>query len=457
MDRALPSAARERAGDPRLLPPQSPAQHRGRLRPLRGFRRRRRQLDGPAPARPGGARGGRLLFLAGAARIAAPAHGSFPGALGRGRQPPRPPLPGRGHRLPRVLPGSYRWPDFNIADSAISIGPGCSSSTRCARAALRTGSPCALGLTRSRPERRRPATTDRLLAARLGIPRNQVQQWIGGGGSPSTPNPSASLVVRRDADRLDPPPPPPGSIRRQPSSTLLHADDDLVALDKPAGWRSIGAGRATRTSSTGSWRASRDHRRRVRPSRHRPSPRSRHQRGDRGRPYRGRLSGARAGVRRTDGREVVPRARPWCSRGGPDRDRAADRTPSGRAEEDGHRRAWTAGPHGDPSDRHRGIALAAGGTDQDRANPPDTGPPAPPAAADRGRSGHGEARWRALPGGPARRALAAFSRPALHAWRLRYAHPRDGRLLTVEAAPAADLRALWETATATPWPALPEC
>lgn len=68
---------------------------------------------------------------------------------------------------------------------------------------------------------------------------------------------------------------------------------------------------------------------------------------------------------------------------------------------------------------------------------------------------YGEARWKGLPR-PVQATLRDFPRPALHAWRLAFRHPEDGRPLTFEAPVPEDLRELWERVTAAPWPALPE-
>ena len=60
---------------------------------------------------------------------------------------------------------------------------------------------------------------------------------------------------------------------------------------------------------------------------------------------------------------------------------------------------------------------------------------------------YGAARWRGMPGGKARTALAAFARPALHAWQLGVDHPSTGRGLRFEAPLPADLRSLWQATT----------
>ncbi len=67
---------------------------------------------------------------------------------------------------------------------------------------------------------------------------------------------------------------------------------------------------------------------------------------------------------------------------------------------------------------------------------------------------YGEARWKGLPGlsKAAQARLRDFPRPALHAWRLKLAHPLDGRLLEIEAPAPDDLRALWAGVTGGDWP-----
>jgi 23S rRNA pseudouridine1911/1915/1917 synthase len=59
---------------------------------------------------------------------------------------------------------------------------------------------------------------------------------------------------------------------------------------------------------------------------------------------------------------------------------------------------------------------------------------------------YGEARWRSLPAA-ARGALSRFPRPALHAWRLAFAHPATGERVAFEAPLPDDLARLWLAVT----------
>jgi 23S rRNA pseudouridine1911/1915/1917 synthase len=64
---------------------------------------------------------------------------------------------------------------------------------------------------------------------------------------------------------------------------------------------------------------------------------------------------------------------------------------------------------------------------------------------------YGEARWKALPAA-LHGILRGFPRPALHAWRLSLRHPVSGEPLRVTAPPPADLVALWEGIAGAAWP-----
>ncbi|MEL7060076.1 MAG: RluA family pseudouridine synthase [Acidobacteriota bacterium] len=66
---------------------------------------------------------------------------------------------------------------------------------------------------------------------------------------------------------------------------------------------------------------------------------------------------------------------------------------------------------------------------------------------------YGEARWRDAPA-RLRRPLGTFPRPALHARRIGFNHPRDGRPMIAEAPVPDDLVDLWSTVAGRPWPDL---
>jgi hypothetical protein len=64
---------------------------------------------------------------------------------------------------------------------------------------------------------------------------------------------------------------------------------------------------------------------------------------------------------------------------------------------------------------------------------------------------YGEARWKTLE--KSRQGVVRdFPRPALHAWRLAFAHPKTGAPMSFEAPVPEDLRALWQAATGGAWP-----
>ncbi len=66
---------------------------------------------------------------------------------------------------------------------------------------------------------------------------------------------------------------------------------------------------------------------------------------------------------------------------------------------------------------------------------------------------YGEARWKGMPRA-AQPTLRDFPRPALHAWRLAFAHPASGERVAFEAPAPPDLVELWRAATGRPLPDL---
>jgi 23S rRNA pseudouridine1911/1915/1917 synthase len=67
---------------------------------------------------------------------------------------------------------------------------------------------------------------------------------------------------------------------------------------------------------------------------------------------------------------------------------------------------------------------------------------------------YGEARWRGRPR-MGRKQLEGFPRPGLHAWKLQFEHPGNGRQVSFEAPIPADMQTLWQAATRAEWPLPP--
>jgi len=301
---------------------------------------------------------------------------------------------------------------------------------------------------------------DRHVAARLGAPRNQVQRWIrdghvllnGARARPSTEVAPGDAVACR--------PPAPSEERIAPEDeplALLHEDAEIAVLDKPAGLAvHPGAGRSTGTLA---------HRLLARypemagvggPGR--PGIVHRLDRDTSGVLVVARTAAAYAALSRAfAAREVGKRylaivygePRPAAGR----IEEPIGRHPARRQEmavRDGGRPARTV---------YRTIAAAAGiallaldfetgRTHQIRVHLKSLGHPLV------GDPVYGEARFRGLPRkvqGP----LAAFPRPALHAWRLAFRHPATAEPMAFEAPVPDDLAALWTEATGTALPPLP--
>lgn len=298
---------------------------------------------------------------------------------------------------------------------------------------------------------------DRHVATHLDRPRNQVRQWIEQGAvrvGGRHPKPS-SPVTAGDAIECEPPQ-KPVDVRVVPEEgplRILHADDDVVVLDKSAGVAvHPGAGRDRGTlvnfllhrfpDITGVGGAGRPgivHRLDLDTTGAMVIARSE-------RAYR-RLSEAFA-ERRVDKRYQA------IAYGVPQETEGTIDLPIGRHRQD--RKRMAVRQDGRPALTHyvcrrsaRGIAhfeldLETGRTHQIRVHlkaihHPLVGDPV-----------YGEARWRALPK-KQRRVFETFPRPALHAWRLGFDHPADGRPMTFEAPVPGDMRTLWEKATGEPW------
>ncbi|MEM6455505.1 MAG: RluA family pseudouridine synthase [Acidobacteriota bacterium] len=309
---------------------------------------------------------------------------------------------------------------------------------------------------------------DRALAARLDVARSRVQRWIDGGAvtvNAGAARASAKLAagdrVAIDDDAVARLEPEVGLAPDDGPLTVLHADDDLLLVDKPSDLvihpgAGVRAGtlvhrllhRAPDLASTPGIGGAL-----------RPGIVHRLDRDTTGilvvaRSARAHRALSDAFAARTIGKRYlalvygtptpeVGRIEEPIGRHLRDRTRYAVRANGRAARTDYRVRARTA----DGALSLLEIALHTGRTHQIRVHLKAIGHPL------LGDPVYGEARWRALP--PTLRAAARDApRPTLHAWTLAFAHPADGRPVRARAAVPADLRALW-TALADaddPWP-----
>ncbi len=290
---------------------------------------------------------------------------------------------------------------------------------------------------------------DRWLAGRLGVPRNQVQGWLKAGTVQVNSRPARPSLSLAAGDLVTGSlPAPAGDPRVSPEPgelVVLYEDDWLVALDKPAGIAvHPGAGRATGTLV------------------HRLLARYPEMAGVGGLGRPGivhRLDLGTSGVlllaRRAEAyhRLVADFAARRVAKqylaivyGRPREQRGRIEAAIGRHPT--RRKEMTQRPDGRPATTgYRGVAnargtsllvvdLFTGRTHQIRVHLKALGHPLV------GDPVYGEARWKgaekAVQG-----ALRDFPRPALHAWRLRLAHPQDGHSLELVAPPPPDLATLW--------------
>ncbi len=316
----------------------------------------------------------------------------------------------------------------------------------------------------SRPERWRcPAEgagerLDRHVAERLGVARNRAQQWIRA-GRVTVGGAAAKASHRLEAGEeivCDPLPlSQEGEIEPAPGPlAVLYEDAAIVVLDKPAGLVvHPGAGRDAGTLA---------HRLLARypetgavggPGR--PGIVHRLDRDTTGVLVVARtpeayaaLSAAFAERRVEKGYLAVVYGEPRPREGvldapigrHPRRRKEMAVVPGGRPARTGYRTLAAGG----------GIALLAldlgtGRTHQIRVHLKDAGWPLV------GDPVYGEARWKGLPR-DRQAPLRAFPRPALHAWRLAFAHPATGERVAFEAPVPEDLARLWRSATGTPLP-----
>lgn len=301
---------------------------------------------------------------------------------------------------------------------------------------------------------------DRHVAARCAVPRNQAQGWIRAGlvrVGGATAKPATPVAP---GDRIECAPPAPRDERIVPEAAelaVLHEDGEIVVLDKPPCLAvHPGAGRPTGTLA------------------HRLLGRFPEMEGVGGPGRPGivhRLDKDTSGVmvvartaaayqalsRAFAGREVGKRYLA-IGYGRPAAPAGTIEAPVGRHPE--RRQEMAVVAHGRPARTdYRAVASAAGitlfelglgtgRTHQIRVHLKHLGHPLV------GDPVYGEARWKGLP----RRVqtpLAAFPRPALHAWRLAFRHPASGQEVRFEAPVPRDLTELWEGVTGERWPDLP--
>ena len=309
------------------------------------------------------------------------------------------------------------------------------------------------------PAAARGERLDRFLAAQLGLPRHQVQRWIRDRRVALDGRPAKASSPLRGGERLEWRPPPPAASALVPETdalAILYEDADLAVLDKPAGIAvHPGAGRSTGTLA---------HRLLARypetaavggPGR--PGIVHRLDKGTSGALVVARTALAYRELTAAFAERRVGKRYLAIVYGQPRAASGRLEGPIGRHPQ--RRQEMTVRRDGRPArtdyrlrQSAAGLSLvelqlSTGRTHQIRVHLKSLGLPLV------GDPVYGEARWHGFPR-PLQGVLRDFPRPALHAWRLAFAHPADGRRLEVEAPVPDDLRALWSGATGTPFPAL---
>ncbi|MFL6195420.1 MAG: RluA family pseudouridine synthase [Thermoanaerobaculia bacterium] len=299
---------------------------------------------------------------------------------------------------------------------------------------------------------------DRHAAARLDAPRNQVQKWIADGllrvnGREAKPSSSVAAGDRIDCEppelREERVLPEPGDLR------VIYEDSDLVMLDKPAGLTvHPGAGKASGTLAHHLLDRYPEMAGVGGPGR--PGIVHRLDQGTSGVLVVARNPTAYARLARAFAAREVKKQYLGIAYGAPTPPAGTIEAPIGRHPQ--KRKEMTVRPGGRPSRTgYRTLAaaagisllemdLATGRTHQIRVHLKHLGHPLV------GDPVYGEARWKGLPR-PVREPLRDFHRPALHAWRLAFAHPVTGEPLAFEAPVPEDLWGLWVGVTGRAWPA----
>ncbi|HKH47878.1 MAG TPA: RluA family pseudouridine synthase [Thermoanaerobaculia bacterium] len=298
---------------------------------------------------------------------------------------------------------------------------------------------------------------DRHVAARLDLPRNQIQKWIRDGAVRLDGKEAKPSTVVEPGHRIDCHPPERRDERVQPEPgelTLLYEDPQVVVLDKPAGLTvHPGAGRTTGTLA---------HHLLARypemagvGGEGRPGIVHRLDQGTSGVIVVARTPAAYARLARAFASREVEKRYLAIVYGEPSPRAGLVGAPIGRHPVE--RREMIVRKDGRPARTgYRTLAAAAGialveldlltgRTHQIRVHMKHLGHPLV------GDPVYGEARWRGLPR-PIQAPLRDFPRPALHAWKLAFRHPIEETPMSFEAPVPEDLRGLWGEVALTPWP-----
>ena len=290
---------------------------------------------------------------------------------------------------------------------------------------------------------------DRHVAARLAVPRNQVQRWIAEGLVRVNGKAAKASAELAAGDRVECAPPErkeervlpePGDLR------VLYEDAEIAVLDKPAGLTvHPGAGRSTGTLAHHLLDRYPEMAGVGGPGR--PGIVHRLDQGTSGVLVAARTPAAYLRLSRAFASREVRKLYLAIAYGAPSPPAGTIEAPIGRHPQE--RKEMAVRPGGRPARTHyrtlaaaAGISLleldlATGRTHQIRVHLKHIGHPLV------GDPVYGEARWKGLPRAQ-QAALRDFPRPALHAWRLAFRHPVTDEPLAFAAAAPADLEELWE-------------
>lgn len=294
---------------------------------------------------------------------------------------------------------------------------------------------------------------DVALARHLDLPRNQIQSWIRSGAvqvAEATASKPGLLLRAAELVRWSEPTPVESRVDPEDGAlSILHEDASIVVLDKPPGLTvHPGAGQTTGTLV---------HRLLARypemagvggPGR--PGIVHRLDKGTSGLIVVARNAEAYRALSAAFSERRIGKRYLAIVHGSPRPSTGTIDEPIGRHPTE--RKRMTVRADGRPSTtRYRTLATAAGislielelltgRTHQIRVHLKHLRHPIV------GDATYGEARHRALPPPSAKR-IGAFPRPALHAWRLEFAHPGDGQRRQFEAPLPEDMRALWAATT----------